>query len=213
MAKIVDSDALGIVNRALGLTGAGAALTEFLDGQLAQTLDVAALIRRGRTLAGTSGMFQFVLTNVHTGATTLTTTLRPYNQATNVTAPFPAPVPRHFDLWYFGAQAIRLSGTGTVVGELVLGNIQLGIGENDSGVAVGAGGIIMATWDSLSGAISGSNALLLSGIGAPFQGMRIRHPRSATDLQWTTVSSATSSYRCQVIVGLFPAGLGQDLGF
>ena len=71
--KRIDSDALGILTKALGLTGAGSQLTELADGVVDQALDVVPIVRRGRVIGASEGLFTAIMRNVHTDAETLTT--------------------------------------------------------------------------------------------------------------------------------------------
>jgi len=205
----VDSDALGIITRALGITGRGSAITEFLDGQLEQVFDVAPAIRRGRTLAGSEGIFTGLLQNVHTGATSLISQMRPFNATVGAIAPYPVPVPLQFDIWLLGAGLRLISGSGTLSAILDLEYELQGWGIDDSGVAVVATrAIVLANWDTV---VTEGIAFGLQVNGGPYMNIGLRLPRSSdTRFTFRTTSSATSTWECQVILGLFPTSLGQD---
>jgi len=214
VARVFDGDALSSVGRSLGLGGQSPQTIELEDGSVVQTLDVAGLVRRGRTLAGTSGVFNLVLENVHAASGELFTTINPYNQATNTTAPWPNPVPRGFEIWLIGATASRRSGTGTVDAILQIGDLQIGIGEDDSGAAVGAMSTVVALWNSTFPVLLTTSALFFSGVQPIFAPLHMRLPRSGDpSLTFVSNASALATYRCQVMVGLFPTGLGQDAAF
>jgi len=211
MVKKVDSQSLGIVNRALGLTGMGSPETEFLDGIVEQTLDVGPLIRRGRALADTSGIFTPTLRNIHTDSESLFTSVDPYAVgATAAIAPYPARVPESFDVWLLGASVRRVSGGGTINATLSLdvGTRNAGFGIDDSGVAVlSSESIRLAYWNSI--VTVGTAFALLQALG-PHQRIGIRIPRNVSLLRFDSFSSLTVTYDCQMIIGLFPIGLGQD---
>lgn len=208
--KAVDSDALGTVNLALGLSGQGAPLTEFMDGQVNQVLDVASMVRRGRTPAGLSGWYIGILQNVHSGAGTLSTSATPYAQTVGTRATWPNPLPAQFDAWLMGASVRRQSGSGTLTAALFLDvdDSQVGFGVDDSGVAVtihNSQGLVF--WDSQ---LTENVTMGLKEDGQPYQRIGLRLPRGAT-LTFTSTASALSTWKAQLILGLFPVGLGQDI--
>lgn len=211
MTKIVDSDALAFVTRALGLTGAGAATTELIDGTVDQVLDIVPLVRRGRTFASTQGIFTGILQNVHTDAESLLTSVDPYEfGATGLVAPWPSPVPPQFDIWLLGAVVRRESGSGTFTGILETHIAVQGWGIDDSGVAVVSTlGFPIVRWDAVV------TETIVFGVTAggelPYAPIGMRLPRSGeSTLAFRSTSSLTSTYSCQVVLGLFPVSLGQD---
>jgi len=214
--KTVDSQALGLVNRALGLTGAGAPLTEFLDGQVDQTLDIAALVRRGRTQAGTGGIYIGVMENVHGAADSQQSQIVPYNVAVGAVAPYPSPMPPGFDVWILAATIDQVSGAGTLAAALSLEPLTdnlLGWGIDESGVAAtGISTLPLAYWDSV--VTVGREFGLLGGVGQPWAHIGLRLPRpplSDVALDFDTTSSAIATFRCYILTGVFPIGLGQDV--
>lgn len=208
--KRVDSDALGIISRSLGLTGTGAATTEFYDGALDQVLEVGPLVRRGRTAARTQGLFTGLMENVHAAANTQITRVTPYVLGVGAVAPYPDPVPAQFDVWLLGAIMRQMSGTGTVSALLSIQYSVQGWGEDQAGAAVVRTiEMPLAFWDTLitEGLVFGIHA----GISGPWTSIGLRLPRVAgTELQFRSTSSALSTYNCQVLLGLFPVALGQD---
>lgn len=213
MAQKIDSDALAVVTKSLGLTGRGSQLTEFLDGQLDQTFDVLPAIRRGRTLASTEGIFTAILRNIHSAANSVTTTVRPYNiDSVDAIAPWPAPVPEQFDIWLLEATVSREAGAGDMVGGLL--DIQLdsqGFGRDSAGAAVvGSAAIPLAFWDALAteGAVTMG---ILAGARGPIKRIGIRLPRiNDPALTFRTTSDAAAEFQADLILGLFPVSLGQD---
>jgi len=215
MVKRIDSDALGPLTKALGLTGAGSPLTELADGVVDQALDVGPIIRRGRTLAGSAGIYGCMLQNVNTGAETILSTVDVYNVAAGNSSIWPAPMPEQFDVWLLGASMRRQSGTGTIVALL---SLQIparaqGFGIDDSGVAVvQVDPMGLVAWNNVvaTTTIDASK----SGDRGPYAQLGIRIPRgtgaSTGTLRFSTVSSNTSTWNCNMMMGIFPISLGQD---
>jgi len=209
--KKIDSQALGILNKSLGLSGAGSPVTELTDGVVDQVLDVAPIVRRSRTLAGSGGLFVAVFENDHAAADNRTTSIFPYNAGTgNVLPPYPSPMPAQFDVWLLTAGMIRIAGSGTVTGNLslLMPSAQQGIGVDDAGAATGIVAMLtpLVFWDTvLAGSIIAQRNL---GVQAQI-GQRL--PASpATELRLFTTASAAAIYHCFAVLGVFPVGLGVD---
>jgi len=212
--KRVDSDALQAINRALGLTGRGAPITEFLDGQLDQVFDVVPSVRRGRTPAATTGIFTGIVRNIHTDAESIATGFNPYTFGTaGLIAPYPNPVPPQFDIWLLGAVVIRVSGGGTLSAILDVQFNQQGFGITDGGVAVVATQAqVLAHWDAF--VTEGITFGVQAGSEAPYAKIGMRLPSTGSPgLAFRTTSSLTVTIDLQVTLGLFPASLGQDGAF
>lgn len=215
MAKFVDSDALDVVNLSLGLDGTGSAPnTELLDGQLDQVLDVSSLVRRGRTIGSTTGVFRVVLRNVHAGAGTLATGWNPYDSdPVGAIEPWPVPVPKHFDVWVLGASVRFVSGSGTCEASVSMDSVLQAFGIDDSGNAIVQNlAFPIAWWNTLVT----TNISFLRCSCDVFRPIRIRVPSltatigNGAALVFGTVATALSTWDCQLLVGLFPIGLGQD---
>lgn len=211
--KKVDSDALGLVWRALGLTGEGATVTEIPDGILDQVIDVGPIIRRGRTQASTTGLYTPVLRNIHGAADTQASSETPYLvDVADRIEPYPTPMPAQFDVWLLGASVHRLSGTGTLSAMLTVNwdSAHQGWGVDESGNAIVANvEKAIAIWDALFTVTVGVG--VLNGSNGPWAKIGMRIPRSPTStLIFRTTSSAVATYDCQLMLGVFPVGLGQD---
>ena len=213
--KRIDSDALGVLNKALGLSGRGSPVTELTDGIVDQALDVAPIVRRGRTLAGNQGIFTAVLRNIHTGATTVSNSIDPYKvPSTGLIAPYPSPMPDLFDVWLLQAAMRRESGSGSINGLLQYqySAANQGWGVDNTGAAVvGSDPVALAHWDAV--ATVGTNIFgVLTSADQPLSAARpFRLPRGVDGpLIFTTASSAISTYDCQLTLGVFPVSLGQD---
>lgn len=222
MTKQVTSDALVGVDRALGLPGGQASgATEFQDQQLDQVLDVFALARRGRTLAGTEGIMTVVLQNVHGAAGDLFTAWEPYNSdSTGVIAPYPSPFPRDMELWLLGAAVRRTAGAGDAdeVG-LTLASVQQGFGIDDTGnQVISVDGLPLAFWNVQRAVPFGGQWMQDTG-GRVFAPIGIRIPplgeggvqSNFAQVVFLTHVSAAATYDCQILIGIFPAGMGQDV--
>lgn len=212
--KRVESDALDIVARAFGLTGEGTpGPTEFLDKELVQVVDVVPAIRRGRTQAGTAGTYWGVLRNIHGAADTQTSVIIPYDIATGAIAPFPAPMPRGFDIWLLAAAVDQLSGTGTFTGALFISTVgSQGFGiDSASAAVVVTTPLVLAHWDSV---ITQTHTFGLQESGNPWVRLGMRLPRNdASDaaLTFSSTSSAIATFDLYLLIGVFPTALGQDM--
>jgi len=213
--KRIDSQALGILTKSLGLSGSGAQLTELTDGIVDQALSVNELIRRGRTLAGSEGIFTAIMRNVHTASEVLSTTVPPYVvPAGNTVAPWPSPIPRGFDVWLLSATVRQATGAGTLAAVLYLDYsiAQQGWGVTDSGGGItSAERIPLAFWDALATVSNEFGVLNQLGTNAKI-GIRIPRPMDLgdTNIVFVSSSSLTATFDCQLVLGLFPTGLGQD---
>lgn len=209
--KQVRSDALDSVNRALGLTGAGAPITEFHDSIVEQTLDVGPMVRRGRTPAGTTGLFTAVMRNVHAIAETIQTIVNPYTNAVGVIAPYPSPVDSSlFDLWLLTAGVRQITGSGTLTSVLSIDypNATQGWGvDNAGGAIINTPGTQLVFWDSL---VTQGVTFGLKEDGQPTAFFRMRMRPGAT-LIFNSTSSAAITVDCHMLLGLFPVTLGQDV--
>lgn len=208
--KQVDSDALGIVNRALGLAGVGAPLTEFTDGQLDQVLAVNELVRRGRTPAESSGLFYGILENTHAGADTQTSTIDPFDATTGAIAPWPVPTPPGFDMWLVAAVVQQTAALVAATAALftLLPATSQGFGIDEGGAAVVAQvRSCVAFWDSM---VTETHVFGITEQGIPLVriGQRLR---PGTTLLFSTSAAGVATYRCECIMGLFPVGMGQDV--
>ena len=214
--KKIDSDALGILTKALGLTGAGSPVTELTDGVVDQALDVVPIVRRSRTLAVSEGIYTAIMSNIHTAADTRTEQLDPYRPgAALVIAPFPAVIPPQFDLWLLSCTLRRQSGTGTVVATLAFqpGAHNQAWGTDDAGTAVVQQDMqVLAYFNTL--VTSNTTFGFLSGTSPPLVKIGLRLPRGTVAfppaLRFVSAATAIATYNLSINFGLFPVSLGQD---
>jgi len=213
--KLIDSQALGILNSSLGLTGAGSGETELLDGTVDQSLDVNEIVRRGRTPAGSEGIFRVALKNIHGSGNVVSTAWSPYDvQTVGVIAPFPNPIPPSLDMWLLKASIQRTGGSGGLnIAALFVAQIQQGIGRDSVAAAfVSTAVLTVALWEGVATASTtfgvdadGNNPLVNIGMRIPRKGAII-----SPVVTFTSSSGAAADYECVLIVGLFPVALGQD---
>ena len=212
--KRVDSDALGVVNDALGLTGAGSAVTELSDGIVDQALNVVPIVRRGRTLAKSQGIFTGVFRNVHSGGGALSSQINPYDVGFDAELPpYPVPIPRQFDIWLLSATGRRVTGTGTVTASIIIrySAVQQGWGISDTNTPVALlSEVPVALWSILFG--DGTTTWLRDSNvspNAPEFAIRLPRDRNLTLIFQSNVSAAATLV-ADLVLGVFPVSLGQD---
>jgi len=213
MGKEVDSGALLLVNRILGIAGSqtGAQRTELDDGTLTQVLEVGSIVRRSRSLPGTDGIFCAILrTNMGAGVTTETATLNPYTPGGANLAPFPDPIPAGFDFWVAGASLIQAGGiAGNFTNALfrtLYDASMIGLAIDEAGQTFGSAtaAIPLAFWDDLTlgfGTMEDGTQWL------PL-GLRIRRGQT---LQLDVAATDAVVVDLVLICALVPAALGQDI--
>ena len=216
MTKIIDSQSLEPVNKALGIAGSGDSQTELLDGSLDQVLDVGPIARRGRTLAGTEGIFRIVLRNIHAAAGDISSSLQPYGIGeTGLNPPFPNPIPDSMDFWFIGASIQRFSGSGGLnLAAVRLTNVQQGFGIDSAGTAVVSTSVItLISWNSNEARLAPAFGLQQS--LNPFQSVNLRIPRkgaiASPFIVFGTDAVDMSEWDLVMLCGLFPVSLGQDI--
>lgn len=209
--KRIDSQALEPVNVALGLTGAGAAETELLDGSVDQVLEVGQIARRGRTPGDTSGLFYAVQRNNHAvGAGLLQTIVNPYTVGPAGPGAYPGPIPRGLEIWLTGASATRNSGASeadaTLAMRLPSPSQAWGV-DNAGGAHLVVIDHFLAFWNGLE---TTSHDFFVNSLTEKcWMPLGLRVPRGAL-LIWSTESTGIAVYDLQLLLGLFPVALGQD---
>lgn len=206
----VDGPALATIREALGLTGAGAQITEYPDGIVEQVLDIAPLIRRGRTTNQSSGLFSAIMANVHAGAGTLDLAIDPYNFVPNARSGWPQPVPPGFDVWLLRAGAFQLAAAAVVDAMLYVAYPELQVAYG-AYATYGSAQVIQAYNTAALGAVTVYGTSYLRALGTGVIGNRIqtRLPRGST-LGWQSNAGGIGTAAMFLVLGLFPAGLGQD---
>jgi len=212
--KKMNSDALGVLNKSLGLTGAGSRITELADGIVDQSIDIVPAVRRGRTLAKSGGIFTATLRNIHAGATQELSQAFPYEVVpADVRAPYPSPMPAQFDIWLLGATVRETVGFSTLSAALLIlyPTAQIGWGEDNAGAPLVADALMpVAFWNAIQfvGAI---NIGVAAGSSKSYHAINLRLPRSTNlQLQFRSTSSVATQFHCDMTLGVFPVALGQD---
>lgn len=216
--RSVDSQALALVQRALGLTGPAEGEAQFEDRILQQTFDVTPVVRRSRTLAQGEGYFTAVLQNNHTGvASTITSSITPYALTSGALDFYPDPVPREFDLWLLAFSAFTQSGSGNFAsGDLnvtmAAPNVPRALDES-AGVVTPQ--INLAIFPAEQSAVGGNFLAIggdVSGGARSYAQPNIRLPRNCT-IAFRTLNVGLTSpvYNLTMLWGLFPSMLGQDM--
>lgn len=206
----LDSQALQELNRILGSAG-GSGLTEIDDRVVNLVLDILPVVRRSRTVSGSGGIFTARLANVHAAADAQTQTVDPYGLTGTAQAGFPRPVPDGFDVWLLG-----LTGTATV-DALISTTVPAWcfLQYPSTATAIGTVGAVSRVVKAFNGqtTFSGGARILhdsVGGVNAAFGPPRpIRLPRG-TLIGWNSTSLLAGTLQLNVVLGLFPAGLGQD---
>jgi len=215
MGKVVDSDALVLLNEALGLAGAGAQLTELDDGLLNQVLAVNRLVGRARTLPpANQGGLSIASFNIVVGASTDTVAIDPYNVPNALLYNWPSPVPLGYDIWLIASSAQLVTGGisdfGSAIFELLGDTAGDGAFGTDEGAALAAHTqriSLMAFDDAIT--VGGINIMTSSGQTYKQYGTRIGR---GTTFSWRVTSSAgTVTARLFLVLGLFPVGLEPDV--
>ena len=213
MVKRIDSQALGTLNKALGLTGAGSPLTELADGVVDQVVSVNEIARRSRTLNQQfGGIFTAILRNNHAGIGSLTATLNPFDlPAALVFPPFPQPIPDTFDLWLLACN-VSIVGAGTHTSALFINfpaaNMGFSITNAGGQVAAAVTSQCVAFFDTV---VTENVIFATTPQGLPQVLIGQRLPRDPlTQLVFASTSSLAQTFDMRLMLGLFPVGLGQD---
>jgi hypothetical protein len=211
--KTVDSLALGLVDRALGLAGAGTQQTELEDGLVVQTLDVSRLVARARAPIS-DGIKTAIFQNVHGGAGQNETALDPYfhTSSPGSNPHWPVPVPVGFDVWVLAVSAdVNSVGNFVEAQFSVLGDHagDAAFTQDSSGGAASASTIRLGFCHFDSARSIAGDPFLMTEQGDLIVYPQIRVPRGMT-LSWTTETTGAAVMNCFCMMGLFPVGLNQD---
>ena len=214
MGQIIDSDALDDLLRILGLAAGSTAGPTLLDsGNVSLVLAVDQIVRRSRTPTTTTGSYVATLRNDHAAAGQLTTGIDPYNVGAFNFAPYPSPVPRGFDVWLLGAAIRKGAGAGTLDGAVLFidpEDTQQAFGVDDSGVKITSSGAYpVALWTAFNTDITTQVGIL--GDGSVYAKIMLRLKSGASIDFVSDVAAAAVIVDCHLVLGLFPAGLGQDV--
>lgn len=175
---------------------------------------VPDIARRSLSSQPTGGWFQGVLENVHSSADDELSSIDPYLAAADAVPPYPTAISNDFDVWILSIALRRSSGSGGLTGALISinpGPFQQCWGRDDSGAPVVATPPInLAFFDSINEdtAVSTDPGVTVAGDTIVHANMRIAR---GTTILFNSTSAAAAEFQALFIIGLFPAGLGQDV--
>lgn len=214
---IIKNPILARIQSLIGSPGAGTP-TVLDDDSVSLTLPIVPAISR-RGLAGLStGMFVGMFECSHVASGELEAgPLDPYAVvSTNIVLAggWPTPVPDGFDVWVLSACGEFSGGTASAFTESALTieepNVHRAWSINQAGASV-SGAIVrtVAWWDNIQAALGlvGPLQNTISGQTIMQIGERMRR---GSLLSYHSEATGTVETRAQVLMGLFPAGLGQD---
>lgn len=182
---------------------------------VSQVLNVVPEIRRrSAPLAGIDGIFTGILRNVHSIADDEISSILPYSLGADRLGSYPAVVPEEWDIWLIGASGRRVSGTGSIVGTIVLEppDAVQGFARDDSGTALGVltSRIILGTITGITELGVDDPTIWLNEPGGSFLRLGIRVPRGSL-LLFRSTSSAIATIDMVFVMGLFPMSMGHDV--
>jgi len=189
-------------------------ITVLEDESVTQVLNVVPDVARRALSPAETGWWIANLDNDHGAADAELSRINPYSAGVDVPAGsgYPLEVPLDQDVWLLGASVVRIGGvTDLVNASMLIDPVprQQAWGRDDAGVAVVASGEIpLALWGVLNEVLAVDMAILDG--GGVFYRSAIRIPRNA-DILFRTESAGIAEFRLVIVLGLFPAGLGQDV--
>jgi len=213
--SVISNNLLAAVQALIGgATGSGITVLE--DDSVTQTLPIVPEIaRRSLAIGNIGGWVLAVLENVHSGADFEQSSINLYNPAAAaIRPPYPGPVPLNTDVWMLGCSLIRNSGAGGLTGGLLGLNpptLSQGLGIDDAGVALITTPIMtLAHFVGVDETLSSGNAFGETDQGLTYVPINLRIPRGGT-LVFSSEAAAAAEFQLLVVLGLFPAGMGQDV--
>lgn len=216
MAKITTKILLGL-QELLGLSSAELMFPVDVDmGNISLTLPVVPEVaRRGLTIGPAGGWFQGVLENVHGAADAEVVSIDPYNPGDAAVGAYPRVVEDGFDIWLAGVSGQRSDGAGglTMAGVFFNpGDASQGWGIDDSGATiVETPSLWLARFDSLETTMSIiTTPPMMTEAGDFYVPLNLRLPRGGV-LGFASESAAAADFQITLVMGLFPAALGQDI--
>jgi len=217
MSRIIDSAALDLINTALGITGVGDTEETIIDTRnVQQVLPILELVRRSMVFGTHGGIWQGDMVNIHAAAGDEESLIDPYVPGALSTVGFPGSLGKQYDVWILQASMERTAGAGTLDGALLKslpsGQSNQAWGVNSSAAAVtGIGQTVLGLWASVDASAAGENAVGLLGDGTTLLRTAFRLLRGSEITYSTTAAGASATFRCRIIMGIFPIGLGQDV--
>lgn len=215
--KQVDSVALGLVDKALGLAGTGSQVTDLEDGIVNQVLEISVLAARARSQLGPEGAKICILETVHGAANNQVAAVDPYFIGSTPGSIFnwPVPVPLGLDVWLHAISGLEVTGGSNfssgyvgIVGDQAGDG---GWGTNQAGAAVTAVPmrIPIIAWGDI-GEFGNIQFMenILNGELSILPGIRI--PRGMT-VEFRTTSANVMTMQALLLMSLVPVGLAQSV--
>jgi len=203
------------IQRLIGIAPSGSP-TVLDDDSVSLTFPVIPdIARRSLSSLPTGGYFMGILENVHSGADDEASSIDPYNAGVDAVPPYPAMVSSEFDLWLLGISGRRSSGAGGLtgaIGSFTTPQHVQGWGRDDVGAPLVTNGRIMvAQFDGISTIVNAfTTPPMITEQGILYQPVGIRMVRGCT-IGFHSTSAAAAEFQMFFMLGLFPAGLGQDV--
>lgn len=218
MSKEIDSEALVLLRKGLGIGGIGSPTTLLEEEFVSQTVDVAQFARQG--LPPGNGLFYYrmeVTTSVANPSLNLAVDV--YNPTDGTLdfnlPPYPLRVPSTLDVWLIHASmAMTLPGVFVDASlSLVTEVSKMGIGihNNDTTVATitqAAMTVPLCVWNRET-AVNGFEIAGIEG-GATLQHLGIRVARGS-DLQVRVDAGGINGFNWNILAALMPRSMGQDV--
>lgn len=222
MSREVDSGALEGLKRSFGIAGPGAGQTQLEDGELIQTVDTARFARRGSKVL-LDGLFWGVMTITHALEVGVELRIDPYRPIVgaglDANRPgYPNELPPGWDIYVLG---VSLTVFGSVFQDVAFGlfvpdnNMAFNVLSTDDVVTAGTSGPVdvpLVIWDAVATAIDG-NVFGTTGDGSIWVPLNQRVRRGTLFQMWSEITGAAAhSNVALILMGAFPAQLGQDVG-
>ncbi len=212
-----DSAGLRQMARILQISTGQPQLVELQDQVLEQAIDLNPFLRRALVPEGSDGIFHATMLNTHSGSDIIETQVNPYAPGTTFAHPDWNPVDPRFDVWLLGAAGKNITGGGDFGGgQFNLISNALGMAWRNEANAAAMTQTVM-TWDvertemNTTFLYSNQNDVLLLWEKG---GSAMRINRDASTLFSFITEKAgpgSASFKLFLTLGLFPAGMGQDV--
>lgn len=218
MGRDIDSGALGPVQKQLGYSGSAGQFTDFDENDLLQSFEVNSAVRRGRADVATGGWFYGRLDNRHIGNDTVFSFIDPYAPGANALGTWPQEVPQDFDVWIGHIWAFGDTAAGNFAEALCSLGLParmqaMGADESQNPLAATSMGMTLGYWDTQQD-ISTVEALQNSKTDQVIYAPKMRLPRGVAIQFMSRLGGAGGDvFSLGFELGLFPIGMGQDVGY
>jgi len=213
---IISTKILSGLQKLIGFSGVPKAGTIDLENISATLPIIPEIARRGEAFGLGHGWFVGLLRCIHGAAGSEEVFINPYEPGPAAVPPFPAELPTNFDIWLLGIHGTRFSGAGTLDGCLCSINRGPGLqawGLDDLGVTQANNRpFYVARFDGLETGVPITNdEPMTTEAGLVYQPIGIRLPRGSDLQMQTEAAGAAATFDTYWLMGIFPAGLGQDV--